>query len=90
MTTRGYTIDRELFLILITLFLLAFAMRFADASGNDAEAALVSTATAVESAAVTLDAAANPYWAPAHAFPRRLAPVYSDATTTTGAYALEE
>jgi len=79
MTTRSHTIDRELFLILIALLLLAFAARFVGASGNDAKAAFATPATAVASTTI-IQRVANPYWAPAHAFSRRLAPVYSDAT----------
>lgn len=80
MTSRSHTTDRELLLILITLLLLAFATHYSNA--GDAEVALAKPATTAhttaQTVAVTLDAAANPYWAPAHAFSRRLAPVYSD------------
>ncbi len=91
MMTRSHTIDRELFLILIVLLVLAFATRFVDASSNSVEAARASTATALESTTPTaLDAAENPYWAPAHAFSRRPAPVYSNAAVVTMTYIPQE
>lgn len=91
MRTQSRTIDRELFLILIVLLVLAFATRFVDANSNGVEAALAATATALESTTPTaLDAAANPYWAPAHAFSRRPMPVYSDAAVVTMTYAPQE
>ncbi len=90
MTTRNHTIDRELFLILIALLLLALATQFVDARGNDAEAAFLTPATAGASTSVTLDAAANPYWAPAHAFSRRPAPVFSDAAVATVTHTPQE
>lgn len=101
MTTRSHTVDRELFLILVALLLLAFATRFVDASDNSvgttlvaagaaSSAAVTAPATAVGSASIALDAANNPYWAPAHAFARRLAPVYSDAVAATEAHAPRE
>lgn len=91
MTTRSHTIDRELFLILIALLVLAFATRLVDARSNGAETALASTVVAIESTPVTsLDAAANPYWAPAHAFTRRPAPIYSDATVAVAEHAPQE
>ena len=81
MTTQSHTIDREFFLILIVLLVLAFATQLVDASGDSAEAVFTTPVTAsAEEATISLDAATNPYWAPAHAFSRRLAPVYSDAT----------
>lgn len=97
MTTRSHTVDRELFLILVALLLLAFATRFVDASDNSVGTTLVAAGavvavptTAVGSASIALDAANNPYWAPAHAFARRLAPVYSDAVAATEAHAPRE
>jgi len=91
MRDQSHTIDRELFLILIVLLVLAFATRFVDASGDSAEAVFATPAAAsAEAATVTLDAAANPYWAPAHAFSRRLAPVYSDATVSAAEHTPQE
>lgn len=90
MTSRSHTTDRELLLILITLLLLAFATQFSNASDAGAEVSLAAPAIITQSAAVTLDATANPYWAPVHAFPRRLAPVYSDATGEATPHATQE
>lgn len=82
MMARSQTTDRELFLILITVFMLAFAARVVEArSSNTVAASPIATAEHQSTSAI-LDAAANPYWAPAHAFARRLAPIYSDATPT--------
>ncbi|HHW87256.1 MAG TPA: hypothetical protein GX400_13735 [Chloroflexi bacterium] len=80
MMTRSHTTDRELFLILISLFLLALATHFSPTGDADVEIELATHVAASQPAPAALDAAANPYWAPAHAFPRRPAPVYSDAT----------
>ena len=90
MTTQSHTIDRELFLILIVLLVLAFATQLVDASGDSAETAFATPVIGIETASVTLDAANNPYWAPAHAFARRPAPVYSDATVSAAEHASQE
>lgn len=97
MTTRSHTVDRELFLILVALLLLAIATRFVDAGGNSVRttlaasgAAVTAQATAIGSASIALDAANNPYWAPAHAFSRRPAPIYSDAVAAPEAHAPRE
>lgn len=91
MTTRSRTTDRELILILITLFMLAFATRFVDAGSEEVRAAFATPIASIRSASLDrLDAATNPYWAPAHSFSRRLDPVYSDATTTTESSTIPE
>lgn len=91
MTTRSRTTDRELILILIALFMLAFAARFVDASGEDTRAAFATPIASIRSPSLErLDATTNPYWTPAHGFPRRLAPVYSDAAATVENSAISE
>ncbi|MFO7633825.1 MAG: hypothetical protein R6W76_14875 [Caldilinea sp.] len=78
MTSRRRTIDFELLILLVVLILLATAAQSTGRSLNPAEADLTNDAANAVTASQMLDASANPYWAPAHAFARRPLPVYSD------------
>jgi hypothetical protein len=88
MMSRSQTTDRELLLILITLLLLAYATQFGNASHAGEVVVATSPTTALDRAATA--ESANPYWAPAHAFSRRLEPVYSDATREATPRATQE
>lgn len=90
MTSRSHTTDRELFLILITLLLLAFATQFSKASDASVEAGLGTPTAGIHPTPGAWEAAANPYWAPAHAFQRRSSPVYSDAIAELASNASQE
>lgn len=84
MAERTRAVDRELLILLIAFISLALIAR---ATGRS-EGFVVETATSLQlsRSAATLyldDASTNPYWAPAHAFTRRLAPVYSSGATLT-------
>lgn len=79
MIDRRTTIDRELLLILLAFLLLALAARSTRLEINLDDAEATRAAQATEIASTFADAAANPYWAPAHAFTRHPAPLYSDA-----------
>lgn len=78
MMSRRYTIDRELLLILIALITLALVAH-TTAQPVEVEDAFAAQQRLTAEAQIGAAPAANPYWAPAHAFPRRPAPVYSDA-----------
>jgi hypothetical protein len=76
MTRRRQRIDRELLILLAIFIALALA---AQATRHDAGFVVVTeTLPAIVETAPTIhlyDAAANPYWAPAHAFTRRPTPL---------------
>ncbi len=78
MIGRRTTIDRELLLILLAFLLLALAAQSTRLEINLDNAKTTRQARATEIADTFADAAANPYWAPAHAFARHPAPLYSD------------
>lgn len=78
MMSRRSTIDRELLLILIALLSLALLAHTTAQPTEVEDAFAVQQRLTIEAETGAVPAAANPYWAPAHAFPRRLAPLYSD------------
>lgn len=81
MTNRRRAIDVELLILLIAFIVLTTAAQTSRRMLNLDMMEVEHTPTAAVriSAEHHLAAAANPHWAPAHAFTRRLAPVFSSS-----------
>lgn len=84
MTRRRQRIDRELLILLAIFIALALAARVTGHGAGfvvvtETPSAIVKTAPAIH----LYDAAANPYWAPAHAFTRRPIPLYDGGALST-------
>jgi len=84
MARRERTIDRELLIFLIVFVVLATASRVTG-HGERFEVFTETPPPIAQSMphSYLLDAPANPYWAPAHAFTRRPTPLYSSDTAPT-------